>query len=104
MGNRLKTGDTVIVLSGKDKGKKGKIISIFDDGVIVEKVNVAKKHQKATKAFQGGIIEKPMAVDPSRVMLMCPKCSKAARVKFDRIEGRGVRKCVKCNEVVDKVK
>ena len=104
MGNRLKKGDMVIVLSGKDKGKKGKIISIFDDGVIVEKVNVAKKHQKATKTFQGGIIEKPVAFNPSRVMLVCPKCSDAIRVRFDRVEGKSVRKCVKCNEVVDKVK
>lgn len=104
MANRLKKGDTVIVISGKDKGKKGKVISIFDDGVIVEKVNVAKKHQRPTKTFQGGIIEKPLPIALSRAMLFCPKCSEAVRVKFDRIEGRSVRKCVKCNEVVDKVK
>ncbi len=104
MGNRLKKGDTVIVISGKDKGKKGKILSVFDDGVVVEKVNVAKKHQRATKTFQGGIIEKPIAVEPSKLMPVCPKCGKATRIRFDNVERKSVRKCVKCKEVVDKVK
>jgi large subunit ribosomal protein L24 len=104
MGSRLKRGDTVMVISGKDKGKKGKIMNVFDHGVIVEKVNVAKKHQKPTKTFQGGIIEKPMPVNPSKIMLVCPKCGEATRVKFDKIEGKSVRKCVSCSEIVDKVK
>jgi large subunit ribosomal protein L24 len=104
MGSRLKRGDMVMMISGKDKGKKGKILNVFDDGVVIEKMNVAKKHQRPTKTFQGGIIEKPMAVDPSKVMLVCPKCGEAARVRFDKIEGRSVRKCVSCKEIVDKVK
>lgn len=104
MASRLKKGDTVIVISGKYKGKKGKIINIFDRGIVVEKVNVAKKHQKPTKTFQGGIIEKPMAIDPSKLMLICPKCSEATRVRFDKIEEKSVRKCASCNEIVDKVK
>ena len=104
MASRLKKGDTVVVLAGKDKGKKGKILNVFDGGVIVEKVNVAKKHQKPTKAFQGGIIEKPMPVDPSKLMLVCPKCTKASRVRFAVIEDRSVRKCASCGEIMDKVK
>ena len=104
MGNRLKKGDTVVVLSGKDKGKKGKVLSVFDDGVIVEKVNVAKRHQKPTKTFQGGIIEKPLAVNPSKIMLVCPKCGEATRVRFDKVEGKSTRKCASCKEIVDKVK
>jgi large subunit ribosomal protein L24 len=104
MGARLKKGDTVIVISGKYKGKKGKILNVFDSGVVVEKVNVAKKHQKPTKTFQGGIIEKPAAVNPSKVMLVCPKCGEATRIRFDKIEGRSVRKCASCKESVDKVK
>ena len=104
MANRLKKGDTVVVLSGKDKGKKGKILNVFEKGIVVEKVNVAKKHQKPTKTFQGGIIEKPIAVDPSKIMLICPKCSEATRVRFEKVEGKSVRKCVSCNEVLDKVK
>ncbi len=104
MANRLKKGDTVIVISGKDKGKKGKILSVLDDGVIVEKVNVAKKHQKATKTFQGGIIEKPMAVNPSKLMMVCPKCAKPSRVRSARVEEISVRKCAGCGEIMDKVK
>ena len=104
MANRLKRGDTAMVISGKDRGKKGKILNVFDDGIVVERVNVAKKHQKPTKTFQGGIIEKPIAIDPSKLMLVCPKCSKAVRVKFDKIDDKNVRKCVSCGEVVDKVK
>ena len=104
MGIRLKKGDTALVISGKDKGKKGKIIKVLEDSVIVEKMNVAKKHQKPTKTFQGGIIEKPMPMDPSKVMVVCPKCNEATRVKFMAVEGVKMRKCVKCGEVLDKVK
>jgi large subunit ribosomal protein L24 len=104
VGNRLKKGDTVIVISGKDKGKKGKILNVFEDGVVVEKVNVAKKHQRATKTFQGGIIEKPIAVDPSKVMPVCPKCNEATRMRFGKVEGKSVRKCAGCGEVIEKVK
>ena len=104
MGIRLKKGDTVVVISGKDKGKKGKIISFTDSGVIVEKVNVAKKHQRPTKNFQGGIIEKPMPVDISKVMPVCPKCAEATRVRFVDIEGKNSRKCASCGEIMEKVK
>ncbi len=104
MGARLKKGDTAIVISGKDKGKKGKILKVFTDGFIVEKMNVAKRHQRATKTFQGGIIEKPMKINPSKVMLMCPKCNAATRVRFVLIEGKSMRKCAKCGEIVEKVK
>jgi large subunit ribosomal protein L24 len=104
MANRLKKGDTVAVISGKDKGKKGKIIKVLDDGVIIEKINVAKKHQKPTKNFPGGIIEKPMAVDLSKVMPICSKCNDAVRIKFEKVEGRTVRKCASCSEIIDKVK
>jgi len=101
---RLKKGDTVIVISGKDRGMKGKIIKISDRGVIVEKVNVAHKHQRPTKDFQGGIIEKPMPVDSSKVMLVCPRCNEAVRIRFTVVEDRAVRKCASCSETVDKVK
>jgi len=104
MGVRLKKGDTIVVISGKDKGKKGKIIKVLDDGVIVEKVNIVHRHQRPTKNFQGGIIEKPMPLDPSKVMLICPRCNDASRVSFDRIEDKMVRKCVSCGEVIEKVK
>jgi large subunit ribosomal protein L24 len=104
MGARLKKGDTVMVISGKDKGKKGKIIKILEASAVVEKMNIAKKHQKPTKNFPGGIIEKPMPVNVSKLMLVCPKCNEATRIRFDRVEDKPVRKCVSCKEVLDKVK
>ena len=104
MGNRLKKNDTVVVISGKDKGKKGKIIGISSEGIIVEKVNVAHKHQRPTKTFQGGIIEKPMEIDSSKVMPVCHKCNEAVRIGFSEIEGKSVRKCSNCEEIIDKVK
>ena len=104
MAAKLKKGDTVMVLSGKDKGKKGKIIRILETSVVVEKINIVHKHQKPSKNFQGGIIEKPMPLNNSKVRLVCPKCSDVVGVKFTTIEGRLARKCGGCNEIIEKVK
>ena len=79
----VKSKDTVIVISGKDKGKKGKISAAFPklNRVTVEGVNVVTKHQKARNAAApGGIIHKEMPIDASNVMLVCPKCGKPTRV------------------------
>jgi len=102
---RLKKGDTVMVLSGKDSGKKGKILEAYpaEGKVLVERVNVAKRHQRPTREFQGGIIEKPLPLPVSRVMLVCPRCSEPSRIKNKEMEGKRVRACVKCGEVVDKI-
>ena len=102
---KLKKGDTVMVLSGKDKNKKGKILESFpgDGKLIVERVNVVKKHQKPTREFQGGIIEKPMAIYASKVMLVCPRCSEPSRVRSKKIDNKRVRECIRCGEIVDKV-
>lgn len=104
MSARLKKGDMVFVLSGKDKGKKGKILSVSSDGVIVEKMNVAKRHMKPSKTFQGGIIEKPMKLNPSKLLPVCSKCNEGTRVKFTVIDNEKVRQCVSCSEILDKVK
>ncbi|OGB87354.1 50S ribosomal protein L24 [candidate division WOR-1 bacterium RIFCSPLOWO2_02_FULL_46_20] len=102
---KIKKDDKVIVLSGKNKGKKGKVLAVFakEAKVIVERVNVVKRHQKPTRDFQGGIIEKPMPMYASKVMLICPKCGEPSRVKGKKVEGKGVRACASCGEVVDKV-
>ena len=87
MGMKVKKGDTVLVIAGKDKGARGK--------VIVDGVNVAKKHQKPTKTtMQGGIIDKDMPIDVSNVAIVSPKDGKATRVgyKFDD-DGNKVRVC-----------
>jgi large subunit ribosomal protein L24 len=102
---KIKKGDTVILLAGKDKGKKGKVIEAFpaQGSIIVERVNVVKKHQRPTRNFQGGIIEKALAFPASKAMLVCPKCSEPARIKKKKVEGKGVRVCGRCQEVVDKL-
>jgi len=109
----VKTKDTVIVITGKDKGKKGKITAAFPklNRVTVEGVNVVTKHQKARNAGQpGGIIHKDMPIDASNVMLVCPKCGKATRVahKIDKVQDDNgktrrnmIRVCKKCGAEID---
>ena len=109
----VKSKDTVIVISGKDKGKKGKISAAFPklNRVTVEGVNVVTKHQKARNQMQpGGIIHKEMPIDASNVMLVCPKCGKPCRVshkaekKADengKMHRSMVRVCKKCGAEID---
>lgn len=98
----VKTGDTVIVLSGKDKGKKGKVLAVSpkEDKVIVEKINMVKKHVKPRKmGEQGGIIKAEGAMYSSKVQLVCPRCKKATRVGHKIYEdGTKGRICKKCGE------
>jgi len=102
---KLKKGDQVLVLSGKHAGKKGKILRIAgEDRVVVEGVNLVKRHQRATQKFQGGIVEKPAALNVSKVALICPRCSQPSRVgRREFEEGKRVRFCRRCKEIVDKV-
>ena len=96
---KIKTGDKVIVLSGKDKGKTGKVISADPKNgkVIVEGVSVATKHQKAKKQGQdGGIMKIETPVYVSKVQLVCPKCGKATRVAHKITDGKKSRVCKKC--------
>lgn len=101
----IKKEDTVIVTTGKEKGKKGRVISVVPkkNRVIVEKVNIIKKHIKPSKKYaQGGIIEKEGTVHVSNVMLVCPRCRKATRIANMILEGdKKVRSCKKCKEVID---
>lgn len=80
---RLKKNDTVRVISGEDKGKEGKILKVFPDKhrIIVEKVNMIKRHTRPSKAVpQGGIIEKEAPINETNVMLVCPKTGKPTRI------------------------
>ena len=99
----IKSGDEVIVISGKDKGKKGKVLSVDPEKgrAIVEGVAVATKHQKARRAGEtGGIIKQEASVDASNLMNICAKCNKPTRVGRKVLEnGQKVRYCKKCNEV-----
>ena len=103
----VKKGDTVVVLSGKDKGIKGKIIEALPKKtkVVVEGVNKVKRHTKPNqKAPNGGIIEKEAPMFASKVMVVCPACSKATRVAKKEIDGKMVRVCKKCGEALDQAK
>ena len=96
----IKKGDTVIVLSGKDKGKQGKVLEAMPESrkVIVEKVNVATRHTKPRKqGEQGGIIKKEAPLYACKVMRVCPKCGKPTRPasKVGK-DGKRVRVCKKC--------
>ena len=104
----VKLNDNVLVLTGKDKGKTGKVIATSPKAgkVTVEGVNIQKKHQKARKATDvSGIVKKEGAIDASNVMVICDKCGKATRVKhaFVEVDGKTkkVRVC-KCGAVLDK--
>ena len=97
---KLKKGDTVVVIAGKDKGKEGEVMTVLPNAnkVIVSGVNLARKHQKARKQNeQGGIIDKDMPIQVSNVALVCPSCGKPTRVgyTFDK-SGAKVRTCKKC--------
>ena len=95
----VKKNDTVVVLSGKDKGKQGKVLSVDPKAgkVIVEGVSVASRHQKPRRqGEEGGIVKKETPIYASKVMTVCPKCSKATRVAH-KIEGdKKVRVCKHC--------
>ena len=100
MSMNVKKNDTVVVLSGKDKGKQGKVLSVDPKGgkVIVEKVNVVSRHQKARKqGEEGGIIKKEAPIYACKVMRVCPKCKKPTRPasKLGK-DGKRVRVCKKC--------
>ena len=102
---KLKKGDKVIVITGKDKGKTGEITKVLvkESKVIVSGINVAKRHTKPSQENAGGIISKEMPIHISNVAFVDPKTSKATRlgVKVDK-DGRKVRVAKKSGEVVDK--
>ena len=98
----FKTGDKVVVISGKDKGKEGKIIKVLrnENRVVVEGVNVVKKHTKPNQMNQnGGIVEKEAAIDASNVMLLVD--GKATRVGFEVKDGKKVRVAKATGKVID---
>ncbi len=95
----IKKDDKVIVLSGKDKGKEGKVLKADPKNgkVIVEGINVATKHQKPRKqGEQGGIIKVETPIYACKVMVVCPKCGKPTRVAHKLVDGKNVRVCKKC--------
>ena len=95
----VKKNDTVVVLSGKDKGKQGKVLSVMpkDRKVIVEGVNIATRHVKPRKqGEEGGIVKREAAIYASKVQVVCPKCNKGTRVAYKIADGKKTRICKKC--------
>jgi large subunit ribosomal protein L24 len=126
----IKTGDTVVVLHGKDAGKRGKVDRVLRNpgagnkssgywkgdssrpvAVVITGVNIAKRHTKprqtmqndrAPQVQQGGIVDKPMPIDVSNVMIVCPRCDRVTRVKHERLgSGQSVRVCSHCREQLE---
>ncbi len=102
---KIRKNDTVLVIAGKDRGKKGKVRSARPkkQHLLVEGINFIKKHTRATKGVrQAGIIEQEMPIDASNVMLICNRCNHPVRIGFRRLEdGKKVRICRSCQEVLD---
>lgn len=100
---KIKKNDQVLIISGKDKGRKGKVIEALpkQSKVVVENINLKKKHSRAKKSGEKGqIIELPVAFNVSDVKIICPKCGKAVRIGY-KIEGKKkYRICKKCNQEV----
>jgi large subunit ribosomal protein L24 len=102
---RIKKGDNVEVITGKEKGKKGKVVKLdyAKNRVTVEGLNVAKKHRKKTQDQPGGIVDIFVPLSLSNIMLICNKCQEKTKINYLTLEdGKKVRKCKKCQEVIDK--
>ena len=99
----VKRGDQVVVLSGKDKGKKGKVLTVDPKNgmVIVEGINIVSRHTKPRKqGQQGGIIKKESNIHACKVMRLCPKCNQPTRVRRQIVDGQKQTVCVKCAAVI----
>ena len=96
---KIKKNDTVVVLSGKDKGKQGKVLEVMPKSgkVVVEKANVVSRHTKPRKqGEEGGITQREAAIYASKVQVVCPKCGKGTRVAYVIKDGKKARTCKKC--------
>jgi len=102
----VRRGDTVAVIAGKERGKRGKVLRVLPVAgrVLVEKLNMMKKHQRPTqKLRQGGIIEREGPLALSNVLVVCPRCDKPGRTGIKVLtDGRKVRTCRRCGESIDR--
>ena len=103
----IRKNDNVVVTTGKDRGKRGRVLRVVPEKnrVVVEGVNMIKRHTKANpqRQVKGGVVEREAPVHASNVQMVCPECGKPTRLGSKLLEdGRKVRICRKCSEVVDK--
>jgi large subunit ribosomal protein L24 len=102
--SHIKKGDLVQVITGDDKGKTGKVIHVYPkrERVLVEKLNMVKRHMKPNQQYkQGGVVEKEAPIRWSNVMVMCGKCNKPVKIRHKLISKEMKRVCVKCGELVE---
>ncbi len=103
-GLRIRSGDEVEVIAGKDRGKRGNVQEVMpsEQKVVVAGVNIAKRHTKPNpqRNVKGGIVEQPMAMDVSKVMLVCPHCGRPTRVAHRSDDGDKERVCKRCGETI----
>jgi large subunit ribosomal protein L24 len=104
--SKIRKGDTVMVIAGRERGKTGKVLSLqlAEEKLTVEKLNIIKRHTKPSqKNRQGGILEREAPLAVSNVMILCHNCAKPVRVGMKTLDGgRRVRVCKKCKEVIEK--
>src|SRR5688500_8653744 len=105
--SNIKREDNVLVISGNDKGARGRVLRVMpkDDQIVIESVNIRKKHQKPMQAgrsqVQAGIVQFEAPVNLSNVMLVCPQCDKPTRVGHRREDGHMIRVCKSCGKDID---
>ncbi|MBS9720358.1 50S ribosomal protein L24 [Tianweitania sp. BSSL-BM11] len=101
--NKIRKGDNVVVLSGKDKGRSGEVLQVMpkDDKAVVRGVNMVRKHQKQTQSQEGGIISKEAPIHLSNIALADPKDGKPTRVGFDIRDGKKVRIAKRSGDVIN---
>ncbi len=100
---KIKKDDQVLIISGKDKGKKAKVLEAFpvEKKIVVEGVNIVRKHRRPkNEKEKGQIVEIPKAISVSNVKLICPKCSQPVRVGYQLAENRKYRICKKCQQEI----
>ncbi len=100
---KIKKGDNVKIISGKDRGKSGKVLGIFpkSNSLVVEGINIRKKHSRPKKQGQKGqVIQKPAPMSASSVMLICPSCNRPRRAGYKIFENKKTRICKKCGSAI----
>ncbi|MFH0979628.1 MAG: 50S ribosomal protein L24 [Candidatus Roizmanbacteria bacterium] len=100
---KIKKGDKIRVITGKDKGREGKVEKVYkkSNKILIPNINIYKRHvKKNDKMPQGGIVDVPRPIDVSKVMLICPKCGKTARIGFRVEKDKKFRVCKKCESKI----
>lgn len=100
---KIRKGDKVKIIAGKDKNRQGKVEKVYrkQNKVLILGINIYKKHIKKSEKFpQGGVVEIPRPIDVSKVMLICPHCGKTTRVEFVVEKNKKKRRCKKCQSII----